>query len=72
MKKFSLQATSLIGSLDAAFGGIFTQTSQTRLTTISKLKVDDRRDEIFAYKSFGGVGLTESRDAALRALLTCH
>jgi len=31
---------------------------------------DDRRDEIFAYKRFGGV--TESRDAAWRALLTCQ
>ena len=31
---------------------------------------DDRRDEIFAYKSFGGV--TMSRDAAWRALLTCQ
>ena len=34
------------------------------------LKVDDRRDEIFTYKSFGGV--TTSRDAAWRALLTCQ
>ena len=33
-----------------------------------KAEIDDRRDEIFAYKSFGGV--TESRDAAWRALLT--
>jgi len=35
-----------------------------------KAEIDDRRVEIFAYKSFGGV--TESRDAAWRALLTCQ
>jgi len=37
-----------------------------------KAEIDDRirRNEIFAYKSFGGV--TESRDAAWRALLTCQ
>ena len=37
---------------------------------LTGLKVHDRHDEIFAYKSFGGV--TESRDAAWGALLTCQ
>jgi len=37
---------------------------------LTGLKVHDRRDEIFAYKSFNGV--TTSRDAAWGALLTCQ
>ena len=46
--------------------------SSLKLITLNEIKaeIDDRRDEVFAYKRFGGV--TESRDAAWRALLTCQ